>query len=251
MTLAAPIPQRAARSLPRLFDAAGWPGQCAVCRGWCRGGLCAACIARFAAPCARCRRCALALPATAGGTCGACLRAPPPFEHAITAVDYGLPWRTLITRFKFHAGLELAPMLARRLADAATAALAADLPRPDCLLPAPLSDERQRERGFNQAWELARRVAARLRLPADAGLLLRLRDTAHQLALPLDRRAANVRGAFAVEPLRRAQLEGRCVALVDDVMTTGATAAEMARVLLQAGAAQVQVWTLARTPLRD
>ena len=91
-------------------------------------------------------------------------------------------------------------------------------------------------------------VARRLDLAAEPELLLRLRETAHQLALPLAERAGNVRGAFAVEPRRRAELRGRHVAIVDDVMTTGSTAAEIAGVLKQAGAATVEVWVLARTP---
>ena len=116
------------------------------------------------------------------------------------------------------------------------------------LLPVPLSGKRLRERGYNQAWELARRLGRALHCPADARLLLRVKDSPHQLALPPAQRAANVRGAFAVEPRRISELRGREVALIDDVMTTGATAAEIVRVLLQAGAARVQVWVLARTP---
>jgi len=98
---------------------------------------------------------------------------------------------------------------------------------------------------------LARRVARRLKVAADAGLLLRLRETAHQLDLPPASRAGNVRDAFAVEPRRRAEIAGRRIAVVDDVLTTGSTASEIARVLKQAGAAHVDVWMLARTPRRD
>ena len=83
---------------------------------------------------------------------------------------------------------------------------------------------------------------------SDAALLLRLKNTPHQLSLAPEQRAGNVRAAFAVEPARRAELQGRSVALVDDVMTTGATAAELARVLVQAGARKVSVWVVARTP---
>jgi ComF family protein len=119
---------------------------------------------------------------------------------------------------------------------------------PALLLPMPLSPARLRERGYNQAWELARRLGAALQVPADAGLLLRLKDTPHQTSLAVANRAANVRGAFAVEPLRRTELQGRDVTLVDDVLTTGASAAEATRALLQAGAARVQVWVVARTP---
>jgi len=170
---------------------------------------------------------------------------PPPFEHSTAAVDYAYPWDSLITRFKFHGALDLAPALAHCLA---AAVAGGEAPRPSLLLPVPLSTARLRERGYNQAWELARRLAPVLNCPADALLLLRVRDTPHQLAFPPGQRAGNVRAAFAIEPQRSAELRGRTVAIVDDVMTTGATAAEIARVLLQAGAAQVQVWVVARTP---
>jgi hypothetical protein len=123
--------------------------------------------------------------------------------------------------------------------------------RPSLLLPAPLAAARLRTRGSNQAWEIAGRVARRLDVACDPALLLRRRETEHQLALPLRARAGNVAGAFAVEPRRRAELAGRHVAVVDDVMTTGSTAAEVARVLQQAGAATVEVWVLARTPRPD
>jgi ComF family protein len=117
------------------------------------------------------------------------------------------------------------------------------------LVPTPSSAERLRERGYNQAWELARRLGPALGIATERDLLLRLRDTPHQLSLPAEQRSANVRGTFAVEPRRAAALQGRAVTIVDDVMTTGATAAEMARLLLAAGAVSVDVWVLARTPL--
>ena len=222
----------------------GWPTTCAVCRGWDVARLCRDCVARFAAPRPRCTRCAIELPGGAA-LCGACLREPPPFERAVAAVPYEHPWDGLVSALKFHAALELAPLLAERLAAAVEAAGAA---HPDLLLPVPLGPARLRERGYNQAWEIARRVARRLKLGASARLLLRVRDTPQQLALPRARRAGNVRGAFMLEPRRAAELRGREVALVDDVLTTGATAAEAAAVLLRAGAARVQVWVVARTP---
>lgn len=206
--------------------------------------VCRACSQRFAQPVPRCAHCALQVPAGAR-ICGACLTQPPAFDRAFAALDYGHPWSNLITQFKFHAGLDLAPALASLLA--ATQA-ARETPLPSLLLPAPLSTQRLRERGYNQAWEITRRVARTLGLACDARLLLRITDSPHQLALPLEKRAANVRGAFAVEPLRLPELQGRTVAVIDDVMTTGATMAEMARVLKQAGATQVEAWALARTP---
>jgi ComF family protein len=230
---------------PRRGLAGVLPSLCAVCHGWGRGRVCGLCVACYGAPVPRCERCALRVPAGVA-VCGDCLSHPPPFARALVAVDYAHPWDGLLTHFKFHAALDLAGALAGRLA-----ATTHDEIRPTLLLPVPLSDVRLRERGYNQAWELARRVARTLACPADPHLLLRIQDRPHQLALAPAQRAANVQGAFAVEPLRRAELQGRRVAVVDDVMTTGATAAEVSRVLLAAGAASVEWWAVARTPRPD
>ena len=223
------------------------PSLCAVCHGWASQRLCDVCIARYAAASPRCRRCAIGVPAGVA-VCGACLTDPPPFERALAALDYGHPWGELVRRFKFDAALDLAGVLAQRLLEAVQRS---DVQRSDWLLPVPLAAERLRERGYNQAWELARRVARGLPCASDAGLLLRMKDTPHQLALPPDKRASNVRGVFALEPRRRHEVQGQSVAVLDDVMTTGATAAEIARTLLAAGARSVQVWVLARTPRPD
>jgi ComF family protein len=229
----------------RRLSPSRWPSLCAVCHGWGAGRVCAECAARFAPVVPRCRRCALPVPAGVE-QCGACVAAPPDFDAALARVDYGFPWDRLIAAFKFHGALDLAPVLAGAIVEARRDATSSALPA--LILPVPLSDARLRERGYNQAWELARRVSRRIETRADARLLLRIRDTPHQLALPPDARAGNVRGAFAVEPRRLAELRGRAVAVVDDVMTTGSTVAEIARVLKQAGATRVEVWVVARTP---
>jgi ComF family protein len=226
----------------RLLDAL--PSLCAVCRGWGGQAVCETCVDRYATPEPRCTRCALQVPEGVA-VCGECLLVPPAFDVAVTGVHYGHPWSGLITRFKFHGSLELAHVLADPLHDALRRSAR---PRPELLLPVPLSRERLRERGYNQAWEIARRLGRRLNVPTDAHTLLRLQDRPHQLDLPPEERAANVRGVFAVEPLRRHELAGRRIAVVDDVMTTGATLGEIARVLKQAGAATVEAWALARTP---
>jgi ComF family protein len=226
------------------------PSQCALCRAWQRGGAwCGECEARFAAPRPRCRRCALPV-GMAADRCGACLAEPPVFDAAVAVVDYGFPWDGLLADFKFHGRAELGKALARRLAGAlesTEAALSAE-GAPDLVLPVPCSRARLAERGFNQAWELARPLAAALGLPADAGLLLRLADTPHQTELGRSARRANLARAFMVEPSRRAELAGRHVALVDDVLTTGATLDAAAAELRRAGARSVTAWVFARTP---
>lgn len=160
-------------------------------------------------------------------------------------MDYAHPWDQLIARFKFNAALDLSNALADLMAQTHRAS---GLALPDCVLPVPLSPQRLRERGYNQAWELARRLGPRLQVPADARWLFRVKDTPHQLAFPPAKRAANVRGAFAVEPRRLSELRGKRIVVIDDVMTTAATANEVAAVLRQAGATQVHFWVIARTP---
>ena len=220
------------------------PGLCAICHGWGLGRVCGTCIDTFGARSDRCSRCALPVPATVR-TCGTCLATPPSFDAAIACVDYVAPWDRLVTAFKFHAALDLGPVFATAIANAAATS---ETPLPSLLLPVPLAAARLRERGYNQAWELARRAGRQLGIPTEPSLLLRIRDTSHQLSLHPAARAGNVHGAFAVEPRRRGEVAGRSIAIVDDVMTTGSTAAAIASALKQAGALHVSVWVYARTP---
>jgi ComF family protein len=167
-------------------------------------------------------------------------------QASIAAVDYAFPWDGLIAGYKFHQRLDLAGALARLLHAALTAR--SDLAPATLVLPVPLSPERLRERGYNQAWELARRVARWQGAQASASVLSRIRDTGHQLGLSENERVSNLRGAFLVEPSQAHRIQGGTVALVDDVLTSGATGDEAARTLRAAGAAQVQLWVVARTP---
>lgn len=226
--------------------AARWalPSPCVLCGLWTAGGLCAACRTRFVdTQPPRCPRCAL--PSPDGRVCGRCLRQAPPHQRCVAAVDYGFPWDGLIARFKFQDQPELAGLLAGLLHRAVQRASA---PTPHGVLPVPVGPQRLVERGYDQAWELARRVAARQRLPAWPRALQRLHDGAHQVGLTRAARQRNVQDALWVPPEAAARLRGADVALVDDVMTTGATAAAATEALLAAGAASVQVWVLARTP---
>lgn len=223
------------------------PNRCAVCQADGNGfeaRLCGDCRARFGGTAARCERCALPVPAGVA-VCGSCLRAPPPWRRAVAACDYAYPWDGLVGALKFEAALDLAPVLARQLEHAIRQAAA---PAVDRVLPIPLAAARLRERGYNQALLLARALGGPLGLPVEVDALRRPVDTARQADLPRAGRAANVRGAFVVDPSALGALRGRALALVDDVMTTGATAAEATRVLLGAGAQSVQVWVVARTP---
>ena len=173
------------------------------------------------------------------------MRAAPPFAMAMAACDYRFPWDELITDFKSHDGLDLAAGLATLMSEAIQRR---GFDGPALVVPVPCSRERVRERGYNPAWELARRIGSNLALPVDAHALQRIVDTPRQRGLSRDERLRNLRGAFALRHEARDRLAGRCVALVDDVMTTTATAAEATRTLLAAGVREVHVWVAARTP---
>jgi ComF family protein len=227
-------------------------GQCAVCRAWSHQTICEDCLALYARPHPRCWTCAAKLPAELTGRpqpqCGRCLVDAPPLDRTVAALDYRFPWDGLLQHFKYHQALELRECLLQRLDSALNAA---DVAEPDWLLPVPLSVERLRERGYNQAHEMTRALARRRGLRCKPELLLRLRHNPAQAGVKQDSRAANGRGVFAVEPLTAARLQGASVAVLDEVMTSGATLFELARVLLQAGAMSVQAWVIARTPEPD
>lgn len=231
-------PQVLARALPR------GAGLCAVCRGWNARRLCVDCTQQFAPLVPRCRSCGLRTPAGVP-RCGLCLQTPPPIDQCLALADYGFPWDRLIGRFKFAQQPALALGLAQALHDAAQATA---MPCPDLFVPVPLSARRLAERGYDQAWELARHLAKLNKRPALPRLLQRRFDSRQQSTLDRQARLSNLRGAFVATPLQQAQAQGRHVALVDDVMTTGATAHEAARTLQAAGVARVDLWLLARTP---
>lgn len=192
-----------------------------------------------------CQRCAVPLPA-AGMTCGQCLMQPPAFERVVAPWTYNFPIDSLITRFKHSAKWPYGHLLGDLLAQSLQHRFNDDLPRPDVLVPVPMSTRRLRQRGFNQAAMLARWLSERLDVPIDERLLLRPQDTNAQQDLNAEARKRNLHHAFALAS--DASVKGRHLALVDDVLTTGATAQALALLLLDAGAIRVDVYCLARTP---
>jgi len=209
-----------------------------------RDPLCGACwdgIARVEPPlCSRCGFPFLRFELVGGtdGDCGACATEPPAFDWARAAGLYAGPLRDAVQRFKFGRR----PALARPLAALVLEQCAAAVPPRAVLVPIPLARERERERGFNQAALVAERVARGLGAPVRARWLARTRATAPQTELDAAERRANVRGAFVASTAAA----GADVVLVDDVLTTGATAGECARALRAAGAASVGLLTVAR-----
>jgi ComF family protein len=217
-----------------------WPARCLLCgeAGEDACDLCRACAATLPWNRIACGRCALPLPAP--GTCGRCLRRPPPLAAVQAACRYGFPLDRLLPRFKFHQDLAAGRLLAQLMAEAC-----APLPRPDALIPIPLHRTRLRQRGYDQALELARPLARALSLPVRDDTLLRVRATLPQSELDAIARRRNLRDAFGV---RSGGVLPKHVVLVDDVMTTGATLHAAAKALLRAGVQRVDAWVCARVP---
>jgi len=213
------------------------PQVCALCAAPTGTALvCAACAGALSRVPLSCPRCAL--PAPHGAPCGQCLADPPAFDRSQAAFVYAFPLDRLVQSFKYRGTLAYAGWFAQAMVERR-----ADPPAADVLVPVPLARARQRERGFNQALEIARPLSRWTGIPLLAGAAIRVRETLPQASLPWSERAQNIRGAFACA----ATLTGKTVIVVDDVMTTGASLNEFARTLKRAGAASVENWLVART----
>lgn len=220
-----------------------YPARCIFCDapGQHSMDLCAACYRDLPWQARGCARCALTLPDdSAIDLCPACRKKPPAFAAAQTLMRYQYPVDWLVTQLKFHARLSHARLLAQLLAEKLT--LTARDDPPQALIPVPLHAQRWQERGYNQAVEIARPLGKALGIPVLPRAVLRVRATPHQLDLPAKKRRANVRNAFVAS--ENFHLEH--VAIVDDVVTTGATANALARALQKQGVRRVQLWCAAR-----
>ncbi len=218
-------------------------GSCFLCRGaTSRGTLCEGCMTDLPRlPSERCPRCAM--PSAGAQPCGRCLASPPRFDSTRAALVFAFPADVLVHALKYRGELALAGLAAGLLGECLD-----EGDRVDAIVPVPLSDARMRERGYNQAMEIARHVARARGIVLAPAICERVRDTPAQAALPFAGRAANVRGAFRCPT----PVAGQTIAVLDDVMTTGATLDEVASTLKRAGAARVVNWVLARTlPMAD
>jgi ComF family protein len=229
------------------------PSQCVVCHDWGAATLhvCTACVQQFAAPTPRCEGCALPLVAQATH-CGACLQQPGALDACFTATDYAYPWDKLLAKLKFndHGPQGADAALARTFAALMhrQPPIARALGTAHWVAPIPLSLEKLRLRGFNQALEIAKHLP--LHGPQlQPQLLLRTRDTPSQVGLGREQRLHNLRHAFALAPEYAAGVQGRSIVLVDDVATTTATLSTAAAALRSAGAARVVGIVFARTPV--
>jgi ComF family protein len=231
-----------------------FPGRCILCLSQSHRplDLCYACEADLPKIHSPCQQCGLDVRGQAPGHthyCAACLTNPPPFECSFSAFKYAPPVRQLITEFKQHRQLIVGEVLSQVLADRYQRQLVARTcqqhqPAPDILVPMPLHPSRLRTRGFNQAELIAQVVSHQTGIISDTRRCRRLKQTEDQKGLTAADRRTNISGAFAVNQ----PLHGECIAIVDDVMTTAATVAELARCLRHAGAGTIEILTLARTP---
>ncbi|GAB7080986.1 phosphoribosyltransferase family protein [Megalodesulfovibrio paquesii] len=248
------VTQEALR-MARLLGIA--PGRCRLC-GRAQGAV----LSGHDAGLGLCQDCAAALPFRSAGhcsccgelfereedpprRCGACLAHPPPYSSVLFHGVYDGALQDAIIQYKYHGRHAVERLLQELLLQRYTLELAASgTALHDCIVPMPLHPARLRERGFNQSLELARPLARRWRIALLPAALVRARRTTPQAGLSRNERQENVRHAFLAP--RPELLVGRRVLLVDDVMTTGATAAEAARSCLAAGALKVDCCMLAR-----
>ncbi len=227
-----------------------FPQACLLCDIPGRGQpLCQGCRQDLPWNTSACELCALPVP-TGQTCCAACLQKPPLQTRTLAPLRYEFPADHLVAGLKYHGRLAHAPLLGKLLGELLYQRIADKrMQAPDLLLPVPLHRTRLGERGYNQAMEIARPLARQLRLPLEIRLLTRHRATAAQMQLDAAQRARNPRGAFRIEKERLAALKPpQHVAVIDDVMTTGTTLAEITRLLRDAGIPEISLLVVARTP---
>ncbi|MFA5676920.1 MAG: ComF family protein [Pseudomonas sp.] len=223
--------------------------RCLLCLGSAAGipdCICTPCLSDLPWLGSACRQCALPLPSE-NMLCGQCQQNPPAFSQVIAPFRYAFPLDSLIPAFKYQHKLTYGRLMARLLQQAIVHHYQERQQRlPDLVIPLPLHRSRQAQRGYNQALELARPIGRQLAIPLDRRNLMRQRATTPQQGLNAQQRRQNLQAAFNCRHPER--LLARHVALVDDVVTTGTTVNEASRTLLDAGAASVSIWCIARTP---
>lgn len=245
--------------MQRLFKSVRWsalpsliqrlyPSRCLMCGRPGRDGadLCGHCHQQLPFNQTACTQCALPLPPGIGNAavCGRCQKKPPHYDQAFSVFSYQQPVIWLIQQMKFNGKLVHARLLGELLAECECVA-SMSVNESVCILPVPLFKKRLSQRGFNQSIELARALSKKTGWPMELNKVVRVRETSAQTGLDAKARRKNIRGAFAVVEA----LAHKHVVLIDDVVTTGSTVNELARVLKKAGVEKITVLSLARAPL--
>ncbi|MFT4058897.1 MAG: ComF family protein [Legionella sp.] len=216
------------------------PSICTLCNQFHKGkhAVCTSCIALLPILGPACKHCAHPLPDTAHLICGHCIKKTPYFDYTMIQYRFEEPLRSLLHTFKYQNGLYLSSFLSHLILQAITN----QTELPQCLLPVPMYPQRLQARGFNQAAVLTKILARKLQIPYDLNSCQKKRNTAAQASLNREQRQKNLRHAFVTQ-----KLPYQHIALIDDLLTTGATTNELAYTLKQAGVARVDVWCCART----
>jgi ComF family protein len=204
-------------------------------------GLCSACqqsLPWHSAP--KCPQCGLL---SDGQICGHCLQSAPSFDATRAFFSYEYPLDRLLQHYKYKESLHLADTFASLFIKHLFNDCPINQTQTDLIMPMPMHNERLKQRGFNQALEIARLISKHRQIKLDFTSCQRIRLTPPQASLPLKERIKNIRGVFQCDT----NLQGLNIALVDDVMTSGASLNELAKTLKQAGAAHVECWVIART----
>jgi ComF family protein len=212
--------------------------------------LCTACKADLPYLAASCQRCALPV-AEHNSLCAECLLQPPAFDRVYAAFRYAFPVDRMIVAFKHQARWPLGLLLSRLSIEQLSAAQLLELQSVDRVLAVPISKQRLRLRGFNQAEFLAVWLGKQLKRPVDKRLLRRTQQGPAQQQLNAKARKHNLQHAFTVNPRQAQSVQGQHLLIVDDVLTTGATANALAVLLKRQGARQVDIYCLARTGKPD
>lgn len=217
------------------------PSICVLCNQFHKNTLavCSECITLMTPLGSSCRHCAFPLYDSQHLVCGYCIKQPPHFDSTTVAYRFEEPLRSLLHRFKYHHGLYHGPFLGQLIINA----WQQKPTRPQCLIPVPMHPQKLKSRGFNQAAILVRLLAKKLQIPYDLSSCQKIVNTLAQAQLDGDKRALNMRGAYKIKELP----PYTHVALVDDLLTTGSTANELAKMLKKSGIARVEVWCCART----
>lgn len=216
------------------------PALCLLCHQFHQDRLavCHECVALFTPLGFCCRQCAAPLFDSNHPLCGQCIKKPPHFDTALVSYRFEEPLRSLLHQFKYNHSLYLTSLLGELMLKA----LNSNYVQPQCLIPVPMHRMRLKTRGFNQAVVLARFLAKKLKLPCDSSSCVKIINTSPQAELGGEQRRKNLRNAFACPPLPY-----KHIALIDDLLTTGSTAHELAYTLKNSGVERVDIWCCART----